>query len=153
MDLKLSFEKKLILSNLCVYYVHCKYYYQRIYYPVLLLDPACLFGTPGYSKAPIIRTGTYASSAVHAMYFRTGPRYGTYNRNFRVQTLVLKLFPYLFPIKLMYGCFHYCTQSLSRMSEKYSNPPQSSILRSLYDNKIHTLENGTFRGLGSLQTL
>ena len=38
-----------------------------------------------YSKVPIIRTGTYASSAVHAKYCQTGPMYSTYNsRNFRV---------------------------------------------------------------------
>ena len=42
-----------------------------------------------YSKVPIIRTGTYASSAVHAMYCRTGPTYGTYNRNFRVWVKVI----------------------------------------------------------------
>ena len=37
-----------------------------------------------YSKVPIIRTGTYASSAVHAMYCRNGPTYDTYDRNFKV---------------------------------------------------------------------
>ena len=42
---------------------------------------------PKYSKVPIIRTGTYASSAVHTMYCRTGPSYGTYNRNFRVHAV------------------------------------------------------------------
>ena len=45
-----------------------------------------------YSKVPIIRTGKYASSAVHPMYCRTpmycgtGPTYGISNRNFRVMT-------------------------------------------------------------------
>ena len=37
-----------------------------------------------YSKVPIIRTGTYASSAVHTMYCQNCPMFGTYNRSFRV---------------------------------------------------------------------
>ena len=45
--------------------------------------PIHLFGTT-YSEVPIIRTGTYASSAAHAMYCQTGPTYDTYNRHFRV---------------------------------------------------------------------
>ena len=35
-----------------------------------------------YSKVPII--GSYASSAVHAMYCQNCPKTGTYNRSFRV---------------------------------------------------------------------
>ena len=38
-----------------------------------------------YSKVPIIRTGTYASSAVHTMYCQNCPMFGMYNRSFRVQ--------------------------------------------------------------------
>ena len=48
-----------------------------------------------YSKVPIIHIGTYASLAVHAMYYRTGPTYGTYNRNIRVivrPTKIIKKF-------------------------------------------------------------
>ena len=45
-------------------------------------------GKSYYSEVPIIRTGTYASYiAVHSMYCRTGPTYGTYNRNFRVTNI------------------------------------------------------------------
>ena len=42
---------------------------------------------------PIIRTGTYASSAVLAMYCQNGPKTGTYNRSFRVHILIQKLLP------------------------------------------------------------
>ena len=37
--------------------------------------------------------------------------------------------------------------------EHHDDNPIFAAHRSLYDNKIHTLENGTFRGLDSLQTL
>ena len=37
-----------------------------------------------YSKVPIIRTGTYASSAEHTMYCQNSPMFGTYNRSLRV---------------------------------------------------------------------
>ena len=40
-----------------------------------------------YSKVPIIRTGTYASSAVHTMYCQNCPMFGTYNRSFRVSSV------------------------------------------------------------------
>ena len=39
---------------------------------------------PKYSKVPIIRTGTYASSAVHTMYCQNYPMFRTLNRSFRV---------------------------------------------------------------------
>ena len=40
-----------------------------------------------YSKIPIIRTGTYASLAVHTMYCKNCPMFGTYSRSFRVGTI------------------------------------------------------------------
>ena len=43
-----------------------------------------VFSLSNYSKVPIIRTGTYASSAVHTMYCQNCPMFGTYNRSFRV---------------------------------------------------------------------
>ena len=44
-----------------------------------------------YSKVPIIRTGTYASSAVHTMYCQNCPMFGTYNRSFRVVPIKSKV--------------------------------------------------------------
>ena len=41
-------------------------------------------GLGTYSKVPIIRAGTYTSSAVHTMYCQNCPMFGTYNRSFRV---------------------------------------------------------------------
>ena len=50
-------------------------------------------GFKAYSKVPIIRTGTYASSAVHTMYCQNCPMFGTYNRSFRVSSSSTALDP------------------------------------------------------------
>ena len=47
-------------------------------------------GLGTYSKVPIIRTGTYASSAVHTMYCQNCPMFGTYNRSFRVLPFIFR---------------------------------------------------------------
>ena len=60
-----------------------------------------------YSKVPIIRTGMYASSAVHIMYCQNCPMFGTYNRSFRVLY-------YDNSIKLFFLCFYLLFRPLFR---------------------------------------
>ena len=64
----------------------CFHYDFRITYNVNQSNAWFLFFS-SYSKEPIIRTGTYASSAVHTMYCQNCPMFGTYNRSFRVGKL------------------------------------------------------------------
>ena len=51
-------------------------------------DPKLTAVRIAHSKIPIIRTGKYASSAVHTMYCQNCPMFGTYNRSFRVHMSV-----------------------------------------------------------------